>query len=70
MDAINKNIDKIGALRIQMAKIHVRNLMEMRSQLTDEQRIKFDLIHEKMKKGRGHKGMEHGGEWGPEHADI
>lgn len=42
--AINKNIEKIGALRIEMAKIQTRHHLEMRAQLTDEQRLKFDLF--------------------------
>ncbi|MDP2336222.1 MAG: periplasmic heavy metal sensor [Bacteroidota bacterium] len=55
--AINKNIEKIGALRIEMAKIQVKHHLEMRAQLTDEQRLKFDLFKEKMKQGKGQKGM-------------
>lgn len=55
--AINKNIEKIGALRIEMAKIQVKHHLEMRARLTDEQRLKFDLFKEKMKQGKGQKGM-------------
>jgi Spy/CpxP family protein refolding chaperone len=60
LGAINKNVEKIGELRVQMAKIQAKRLVEMRAQLTDEQRLKFDLFHEKMKNGKGPKGMKHG----------
>jgi Spy/CpxP family protein refolding chaperone len=58
--AISKNIEKIGALRVEMAKIQTKHQVEMRAQLTDEQRLKFDLRHEKMKQKRGSKGMRPG----------
>ena len=70
IDAINRNIEKLGALRVEMAKIHVRNLLELRAQLTDEQRLKFDMIVGKMMKGRNSRGMMHNQAWGHEHADI
>ena len=60
MAAINKNIEKIGGLKTEMAKIQTKHRIEMRAQLTDEQRIKFDLHPGKMKHGKGQKGMEHG----------
>jgi Spy/CpxP family protein refolding chaperone len=60
MAAINKNIEKIGALKVEMAKIQAKHRMEMRAQLTDEQRIKFDLHQGKMKHGKGPEGMRHG----------
>lgn len=53
LSAIDKNIDKIGDLRIRMAKIISRHHLELRAQLTDEQRLKFDLFSEKK---RGKKG--------------
>ncbi len=53
LGAINKNIEKIGALRVEMAKIQTKHRVEMRAQLTDEQRLKFDMQHEKMKLKRG-----------------
>lgn len=63
--AINKNIDKVAGIRAEMAKIQTRNHLEMRAQLTDEQRLKFDMMkHNKGPKGqkgdkgpKGHKGM-------------
>lgn len=58
--AINKNIEKIGALRVEMAKIQTKHHLEMRAQLTDEQRLKFDLFKDKMKDGKGRKAMKHG----------
>ena len=42
MDAINKNIDKMGALQTEIEKIHTKHRLEMRAQLTDEQRLKMD----------------------------
>ncbi len=56
MSAINKNIEKIGAIRIEMAKIQTKHRLEMRAQLTDEQRLKFDLFKAKMKFGQGRPG--------------
>ena len=68
--AINSNIEKIGALRVEMAKIQVNHRLDMRAQLTDEQRQKFDLFKEKMKHGSGPRGMNHN--WGnkSEHPDM
>jgi Spy/CpxP family protein refolding chaperone len=60
MAAINKNIEKIGGLKTEMAKIQAKHRIEMRAQLTDEQRIKFDLHQGKMKHGKGPEGMKHG----------
>ena len=57
MAAINKNIEKIGAFRIEMAKIEVKHRLDMRAQLSDEQRLKFDLMKGKMRRDRGAKGM-------------
>ena len=54
MAAINKNIEKIGALKVEMAKLQVKHRLDMRAQLTDEQRMKFDASREKMKRGGGH----------------
>ncbi|MEI7828965.1 MAG: Spy/CpxP family protein refolding chaperone [Prolixibacteraceae bacterium] len=58
--AINKNIEKIGALRVEMAKIQTKHRLEMRAQLTDEQRLKIDLMKGKMKDGKGPRGMKRG----------
>ncbi len=60
LNAINKNIEKIGAFKIEMAKIQVKHRLEMRAQLTDEQRLKFDAHKGKMMQNRGSKGMRHG----------
>ena len=56
---INKNIEKIGSLRVEMAKIRTKNRLDMRAQLTDEQRLKFDRFKEMRKEGKGSKGMRH-----------
>ena len=52
--AINKNIEKIGGIRIEMAEIQTKHRLEMRSQLTDEQRLKLALFKGKIKQGKGH----------------
>jgi Spy/CpxP family protein refolding chaperone len=61
MDAVNKNIDKIGALKTQMAKLQVKHHLEMRAQLTDEQRLKFDMFRHQQRDGKGSKGKKHQG---------
>ena len=59
-DAINKNIEKLGALEVEMAKIQAKQHLEMRAQLTDEQRLKFDIHKGGRQKHNGHKGMKQG----------
>ncbi|MBW8333772.1 MAG: periplasmic heavy metal sensor [Prolixibacteraceae bacterium] len=59
LGAINKNIEKIGALKIEIAKIQAKHRLEMRAELTDEQRLKFDERKGKMMQDRGSKGMKH-----------
>ncbi len=51
MGAINKNLEKMGDLRVQLAKIQTKARVELRAQLTDEQRLKFDLQKGKIMKG-------------------
>jgi Spy/CpxP family protein refolding chaperone len=51
MDAVNKNIEKIGALKVQIEKIETKYRLDMRAQLTDEQRIMFDAHGPKMMDG-------------------
>jgi Spy/CpxP family protein refolding chaperone len=48
ISAVNKNIEKIGELRIEMAKIKAKSHLDMRVQLTDEQRFKFDIQKRRM----------------------
>lgn len=36
LNAINKNIEKIGTLKVEMAKIQAKHRLEMRAQLTEE----------------------------------
>lgn len=59
LNAINKNIEKIGALNVEMAKIQAKQRLEMRAQLTEEQRLKFDLHKGNMKQKNGQKGKKH-----------
>lgn len=60
LSAINKNIEKIGQLRVEMAKIQAKHHLDMRAQLTDEQKLKFDLKKGKMGRDKGFNGMKHG----------
>ena len=55
--AINKNIEKIGGLKVEMAKIQVKHRLDMRAQLTEEQRLKFDRTRNHMRGDNGMKGM-------------
>ena len=58
--AIDKNIEKIGGLKIEMAKIMAKHRLEMRAQLSEEQRLKFDMMKGKAMKGKAHRGMGQG----------
>jgi Spy/CpxP family protein refolding chaperone len=51
--AINKNIERIGELKVEMAKIAAAQRLEMRSLLTDEQRMKLDMFRERKTTGQG-----------------
>lgn len=56
---INKNIEKIGEIKVEMAKLQAKHRLEMRAQLNDEQRLKFDRFkHQQMKEGKGPKEMK------------
>lgn len=66
LNAINKNIDKIGALKIESAKIAMKHRLEMRALLTDEQRLRFDGWKAKMKHLRGQRFGRPGMGMGPE----
>lgn len=63
MDAINKNIEKMGALKTEMAKIQTKYQLEMRAQLTDGQRLKFDRLEHGKRDGKGPKGKKHRGDY-------
>lgn len=56
--AINKNIEKIGGLKVEMEKIRTKNHLDMRAQLTEEQRLKFDAAKGHRRGGAGMKGHE------------
>jgi len=69
LGAINKNIEKIAALKVEMAKAMVKSRLEMRSKLTDEQRAKIEMMkgmkkrmaqRDGMKQGKGMRGMNQG----------
>jgi len=51
--AINKNIEKMGSLKVEMAKIRTKNHLDMRAQLTEEQRLKLDAMKENFKAENG-----------------
>jgi|GEM_PF-3369731 Spy/CpxP family protein refolding chaperone len=40
--AVNKKIDEIGALKLQLEKLHVQTRLKIREILTPEQRLEFD----------------------------
>jgi Spy/CpxP family protein refolding chaperone len=50
---INKNIERIGELKVEIAKITAAQRLEMRALLTDEQRMKLDMFKERDNNGRG-----------------
>ena len=53
LKAIHKNIERIGELKVEIAKIAAAQRLEMRSLLTDEQRMKLDMFKERENNGRG-----------------
>jgi Spy/CpxP family protein refolding chaperone len=65
INAINKSIDKIGALKIEIAKIRLKNRLDMRALLTDEQRMKAEAMKAKMKRGMGQRFGRQGMGMGP-----
>lgn len=60
LNAIDKNIEKMGALEVEMEQIQARQRLEMRAQLTEEQRLKFDFHKHGMMKHDGPKAMQKG----------
>jgi Spy/CpxP family protein refolding chaperone len=58
LKAINKNIDKMAELKAEMAKIMAKQHQAFRSQLTEEQLIKFDNRRNRMNAGTRNK--DHG----------
>jgi Spy/CpxP family protein refolding chaperone len=63
MAAINKNIERMSGLKTEMAKIQTKYHLEMRTQLTDEQRLKFDRFEHGKRDGKGPEGMKHRGDY-------
>ncbi len=59
LSAVNKNIEKIGVIKTEMAKTEVKHHLEMRAQLSEEQKMKFDLFKQKMKHNNGPVGKRH-----------
>lgn len=44
LNAVNDNLDKIGKLKTDIQKVRIKYLLEMKSKLTDEQRMKMDMM--------------------------
>ena len=53
LNAINASIEKMGKIKTELTKIKEKNHQEVRSLLTEEQRIKFDSRKDKMNHFRG-----------------
>jgi Spy/CpxP family protein refolding chaperone len=59
LKAINKNIEKIGEIKTEMAKLQAKHRLEMRAKLTDEQRLRFDMVKQhQAKEGKGPQEMK------------
>ena len=61
MAAINKNLEKIGDVKTEMAKLQAKHRLEMRAQLSDEQKLKFDNFMHMMKMHESRKGLNQPG---------
>jgi len=55
MKAINKKIDEMGSIKTQMAKKRAAHRQEVRSMLSDDQKVFFDAHAGKHRKGKGHR---------------
>ncbi len=68
MAQINKTIDELGSVRTEMAKKRAAHLQQVRSLLTEEQRVYFDALH--YGRGNGYEGRHrefgHGYGMGPD----
>jgi Spy/CpxP family protein refolding chaperone len=53
--AINKSIEKIGDVKVEMAKIKAKQQVEFRALLTDEQLLKLDGLKTKVKDFSGNR---------------
>ena len=60
MNAINENIEKMGAVKVKMEKIQAKQRLDMRAQLTDEQLLKFDMHKGGRMQHKGPEGMRQG----------
>ena len=68
MDAINKTIDEMSAIRSSMQKSREKHLQDVRNVLTDEQRVYFDNFQSRRGQGFGRgqgKGNARRGGYGP-----
>lgn len=60
MSAINKNIEKMGQVQTEIAKIKTKHHLAMRAQLTDEQKLKSDMMRQKANFGKGNRNRNDG----------
>ena len=44
MKAVNQNLEKAGTLKTKLAQIQAKHRLDLRAQLTDEQKMKFDMM--------------------------
>jgi len=52
--SINDNLEKVGELKTDIQKVRIKYLLEMKSKLTDEQRMKLDMMrHHRRFMGHG-----------------
>lgn len=68
LDAINKNIEKMGSVRTEIQKIMAKQHQEIRSLLTEEQLLKFDarkgMAGKRPGRGEMDRGMHRGARFG------
>lgn len=58
MENISQNIEKMEALRVDMAIIQAKHRLDLRAQLNDEQRLKFDNHQGEMMQHKGPRGLK------------
>jgi len=64
LKAINKNIDKISGTKSEIAKIMAAQHQQIRSLLTEEQLLRFDMMKNNHGKRAGRDSMRHHGRMG------
>ena len=64
LKAINKNIDKMSGAKTEIAKVMAAQHQQIRSILTEEQLLKFDMMKNNRGKRAGRDSMRHHGKMG------